>query len=124
MDEERVLSFIRSAIKSAWSLELLLLLQRDPRRAWPVAAIVRELRASEPSVRESVATLAAAGLVESDGSEVHYAPSSNEMDELVMALVALYAQKPIMVLRTIFTSPSEKIRSFADAFRFRKDGPR
>ena len=45
-DEETVLAFVRSAIKSAWSLELLLLLHRNPQVSWSNAALVRELRAA------------------------------------------------------------------------------
>ena len=53
LDEEVVLSFVRSAIKSAWSLELLLLLYRDPLQSWTGEALVRELRGSEHLVSEA-----------------------------------------------------------------------
>ena len=121
MNEEIVLSFVRSAIKSAWSLELLLLLHRNPEQSWTSEALIRELRGSEPLVDESLATLSAIGIVTVGEAGARYQPQSAEMAELVAALVELYAQKPITVLRTIFTSPSDKIRSFSDAFLFRKD---
>ena len=120
LDEELVLSFVRSAIKSAWSLELLLLLYRTPLQTWSGEALVRELRGSEHLVNESVATLGAAGVVELDDGGVRYRPQSNELAALVAALVELNAQKPATVLRTIFASPSDKIRSFSDAFLFQK----
>jgi hypothetical protein len=120
LDEEAVLSFVRSAIKSAWSLELLLLLYRGPGQSWTGEALVRELRGSEHLVSDCVTTLAAAGIVELGEAGVCYRPQSSELAELVAALVELYGQKPATVLRTIFTSPSEKIRSFSDAFLFQK----
>jgi hypothetical protein len=120
LDEEIVLSFVRSAIKSAWSLELLLLLYRDPQLWWTGEALVRELRGSEHLVNESVAALAAAGVVELGETGTRYGPQSSELGTLVTALVELYGQKPLAVLRAIFTSPSEKIRSFSDAFLFQK----
>jgi len=120
LDEEIVLSFVRSAIKSAWSLELLLLLYRDPQLWWTGEALVRELRGSEHLVNESVAALAAAGVVELGETGVRYGPQSSELGTLVTALVELYGQKPLAVLRAIFASPSEKIRSFSDAFLFQK----
>lgn len=120
MDEETVLSFVRGSIASAWSLELLLLLHRNPERSWSGEALVRELRGSEPLVAESVAALGQAGIVEIGEMGVRYRPRSPELDGLVTALVELYRQKPIAVLRTIFSAPSDKIRSFADAFLFRK----
>lgn len=121
MDEEIVLSFVRSAIKSAWSLELLLLLYRDPRRLWTAEELVREMRASTSVVDESVRILTAAAVVEIDeAGAIRYAPPSGELAELATALVDLHRQKPVTVLRTIFTAPNEKIRSFADAFLFRR----
>jgi hypothetical protein len=120
LDEEVVLSFVRSAIKSAWSLELLLLLYREPGQSWTGAALVRELRGSEHLVNESIATLAAAGLVEHGEAGVRYRPQSGELGGVVAALDELYRQKPLTVLKAIFTSPSDKIRSFSDAFLFQK----
>ena len=120
MDEEVVLSFVRSAIKSAWSLELLLLLHRDPRQSWTGEELVRELRGSEPLVSESVGCLSAAGLVELTEAGARYRPQSPELARLVAALVELYAQKPTTVVRAIFASPADKIRSFADAFLFKQ----
>jgi hypothetical protein len=101
-------------------LELLLLLYRDPLQLWSGDALVRELRGSEHLVNESVATLSAAGVVELGDAGIRYRPQSNELAGLVAALVELHAQKPATVLRTIFTSPSDKIRSFSDAFLFQK----
>lgn len=121
MDEAAVLSFVRSAIKSSWSLELLLLLHRDPQRLWSGEALVRELRGSPPLVNESLTALRAAGIVEIAEAGARYRPQSRELGELAAALVELYRQKPTTVLHTIFNAPSDKIRSFADAFLFRKD---
>ncbi|HKS89029.1 MAG TPA: hypothetical protein VJR70_06280 [Stellaceae bacterium] len=121
MDEAAVLSFVRSAIKSSWSLELLLLLHRDPQRLWSGEALVRELRGSPPLVNESLTALRAAGIVEIAEAGARYRPQSRELGELAAALVELYQQKPTTVLHTIFNAPSDKIRSFADAFLFRKD---
>jgi hypothetical protein len=120
LDEEIVLSFVRSAIKSAWSLELLLLLYRNPHQTWTGEALVRELRGSEHLVRESVAILGSAGLVELGKGGARYRPQSGEQAALVTALVELYGQKPLTVLKAIFASPSDKIRSFSDAFLFQK----
>ena len=120
MDEEIVLTFVRSAIKSAWSLELLLLLYREPRQSWTGEALVRELRGSEHLVNESIGTLGAAGLIERSEEGARYRPQSKELEALATALIELYRQKPLTVLKTIFSSPSDKIRSFSDAFLFQK----
>ena len=121
MTEDDILAFVRGAIGSAWALELLLLLQREPGRGWTADALVRELRGSLPLVTDSLERLTAAGLVAQNESGEHlYRPQSHERAELVSALAGLYASKPIAVLRAIFATPSDKIRSFADAFLFKK----
>lgn len=78
------------------------------------------MRGSEHLVNESVATLSAAGVVELAETGARYRAQSSESAALVAALVELYRQKPLTVLKAIFTSPSDKIRSFSDAFLFQK----
>jgi hypothetical protein len=122
MTEEAVLSFVKSTIKSAWPLEVLLLMRRAPGAVWTVDALVHELRASTGAVDASLASLIAAGLVATRDTGVYtYAPRSPSLDELVAALAELYAHKPIAVMQAIFSSPTDKIRSFADAFIFKRE---
>jgi hypothetical protein len=119
--EEAILSFVRSSIKSAWSLEILLLLHRDRERSWKLETLVRELRGSAALVTESLKALSDAGLTALIESETClYKPKSPELDALVSSLAELYRVKPITVLRTIFTSPSAKIRSFSEAFLLKR----
>ena len=119
--EEAILSFVRGSIKSAWTLELLLLLQRERERSWTLQALVRELRGSVALVTESPKALSDIGLIMViENGAYRYEPRSPELDGLVAALVELYALKPITVLWTIFTSPSDKIKSFSDAFLLKR----
>ncbi|MGD9616750.1 MAG: hypothetical protein AB7H90_16340 [Alphaproteobacteria bacterium] len=120
--EETVLSFVRSSIRSAWMLELLLLLRRDPQRQWTTDALVDEVRGSIALVTESLKTLREIGLVALTDAEAYfYRPETPELNDLAAALVELYRQKPTTVLKTIFTSPSDKIQSFSDAFLIGRD---
>ena len=48
---EDVLAFIRTTVKSVWSLELLLLLRRGAGRAWSADDLVREIRGSRAIAR-------------------------------------------------------------------------
>lgn len=121
VSEEAVLSFVKGAIRSAWALELLLLMHREP-KAWSIDELVRELRASTGVVHESLAGLIAAGLAASRETGLYtYAPITPERAALVAALVELYSRKPLTVMNTIFSAPTDKIRSFADAFLFKKN---
>lgn len=103
-------------------LELLLLLRRDPQRQWTTDALVDEVRGSIALVTESLKTLREIGLVALTDAEAYfYRPETPELNDLAAALVELYRQKPTTVLKTIFTSPSDKIQSFSDAFLIGRD---
>jgi hypothetical protein len=43
------------------------------------------------------------------------------MDDMARALADLYKRKPRAVMRAIFSAPKDRIQTFADAFRMRKD---
>lgn len=120
MLSEDVLRFIRTTIRSVWALELLLLLRRDPARAWTVKALIRELRGSAGIVAGAMTELEAAGLVAAADGAFRYQPASPELDALVAATAAAYTEYPVAVTQAIFTAPSDKIRLFADAFRIKK----
>lgn len=113
--------FIRSTFRSVWSLEVLLLLKRDPRR-WRTSEIVSTLRASDLVVAQSLEGLAAAGLVLADGpGEACYRPVSEEAAALADAAETLYRQSPDAVRRMIVSTSAGGLAAFADAFRLRKD---
>jgi hypothetical protein len=122
MISDEVRSFIRSTISSVWALELLLYL-RGHERAFGVAQLTRELRATPVIVERGLAVFSAAGLVaeETPGS-YRYAPASERLDTLVRAVEAAYAKVPQAVSNEIYV-PDSKIQDFADAFKFRKPEP-
>jgi hypothetical protein len=119
---EEVASFIRATFRSVWALELLGFLRQNRSRALTHAEMVAELRGSDLVVTQSLATLAAAGLIlsEADGS-ARYAPAADELDRLVEQAEALYGRSPDAVRRMIVAAASPGITAFADAFRLRKD---
>ena len=120
MNEDTVLAFVRDTIRSIWSLELLLLLQRDNTRSWKVSELVVALHANTRLITEGLATLTSAGLVENEANCVYrYHPSTPELADTVTELAALHERKPVTVVRVILSAPNAKIRTFADAFRFR-----
>lgn len=121
MIESDLLDFVRSSFRSVWTLELLLFLRRNSAQSWSSPDLVRELRASELVVREGLATLERVGLVspEADGM-VRYAAAHPQLDQLVTRLDALYRERPLAVMQAIF-SPSDKLQTLADAFKFKKE---
>lgn len=121
VSEDEVLAFVRNAIGSVWTIELLVLLRHDPDRTWQARSLITDLRASPRVVGDSLSALEAAGLVSADEAGLYrYHPVSPMIDETARELVDLYARKPMTVVNTILSSPTNKIQTFADAFRFRK----
>ena len=117
---EELADFIRSSFRSVWSLELLLLIKREP-RSWTLAEIVAALRASELVVTKCIESLTAAGLVapESD-QEIRFLPASADLRKLVEETEALYAKQPDAVRRLIIASSSGfSLADFANAFRWK-----
>ena len=76
--------------------------------------------AAETRSSEFVVTDALAGLVAERDKGYFYA-ANPELDRRVQRLVAAYTERPTTVIKTIISSPSNKIRNFANAFRFRRD---
>lgn len=121
VSKEEILAFATDVLRSVWSLEVLLLLYRDPAKSWPAPDIVAALRASTRIVQESLAELAAAGLAQGDPSGLYrFAPASPVLAETVAALSDLYDKEPRSVIMAILTTSKDKIQMFADAFRFKK----
>jgi len=119
---EDITSFIQGTFLSAWALELLALLMRNPETRYSHEEMVAALRASDLVVTQSVNALSVAGLLlsEADGA-ARYAPASSELAGLAEAAIALYTTGPDAVRRMIVSAANPSISAFADAFRLRKD---
>ena len=105
-------------------LEILLLLHQHPGRAWTAETVARELRISALSAGDRLEDLTRAAIlsrVEGGTAEYGYAPASPKLEEAVSGLATAYAERRVTVINLIFSKPVDKIRTFADAFRLRKD---
>lgn len=117
-----LLQFIQTFVSSVWTLELLLLMRRSPDRSWSAEALNEELRSSSLIVANGLAALIAAGLVLEEATGGYcYRPVRPTLGELVDRLAATYAEFPFAVTQAILTTPNDKIRIFADAFRIKRD---
>jgi predicted DNA-binding transcriptional regulator len=117
--EEEVCAFVQRSIGSVWALELLLLLWRGRDRTWRADELVRELRSSDTVVREALAQLTSAGLAQQTGEGWRYGGATSEPDQAVAELEKLYAAKPSMIVRLVLSTPSERLRVFSNAFKFK-----
>jgi hypothetical protein len=121
MDDE-LREFLRHSLRSVWNIELLLLLARHQGRSWAAPDLVRELRASDLVVSQGVEGLQQAGLIIADtGGSYRYSPINPDFDRLVQQLERVYRERPSMVTKALFSAPADKLSTFADAFRLKKD---
>lgn len=122
MPSEDLNRFIRGTLKSVWALELLLLMMREPLRSWRADDLNRELRGSLGLVVDLLAKFKQAGLVveEPDG-QFRFEPASADLTRVVQELKSEYAARPLAVVKIILAAPNEKIQTFADAFKVKKD---
>jgi hypothetical protein len=116
-----LLSFIRASIRSTWALELLLLMRKQGPRASAPGELVLALRATPSLVSACLDQLHTAGLVVREETGLwRYAPAAPALDRLAAELEAAYAEKPVTIINAIIATPSDRLKSFADAFRFPK----
>jgi DNA-binding IclR family transcriptional regulator len=119
---EDVQRLIRDSIKSVWTLDVLLLMRRGGDKSWPLDELTRELRGNRTLVHDVLSALAKAGLVEADeAGNYRYRPADAEADALVERLEKIYVERPLALIKEIVSAPNEKIQSFADAFKLKKD---
>jgi hypothetical protein len=123
-----VQAFIASHVESVGELEVLLLLYHSRPRAWKADDLARELRIDPAWAAEQLAQLCARGLLRctdppSNPSEYFYSSDSPALDAAVAGLDKAYADRRVAVIALIYSKPPDALRSFSDAFRFRKDKP-
>jgi hypothetical protein len=104
-----------------WALELLLVMRRAAGRAWTIDALTQELRSNRTLVADIVAGFVRNGLLEEQGDSFRYKPANEDLDDLVRQLDQLYAERPLALIKEIVSAPNERIQSFADAFKLKKD---
>jgi hypothetical protein len=118
--EDDLLAFIAVSIGSVWTLELLMLLKREPRRHWDAESMIRELRGSPAVIEEGLRRLESAGLVGQDsGDQYRYHPASKQLEEIAIGIDSLYRTKPTTVIKAITEARTDKLRAFSNAFKFK-----
>jgi hypothetical protein len=115
--------FIADQIDSVAELELLLLLRNDPSKEWTPQEAGKALYASADGISMQMAALHSKRLLAAGTGEPTYVyrPANAELSGQVDRLADLYCHRRVAVITAIYTKPIDKIRSFADAFRLRKD---
>ena len=117
--------FIAGNVSSVAQLEVLLLLRDDREREWTADEVSRALYAAAGGMAGQLNDLVSKGLAyvtHAPDTRFRYRPKpDDELDMVVGRLVNLYKERRVAVISLIYAEPVDNARSFADAFRIRKD---
>ena len=119
-----VRALIDAYVTTMTHVEVLLFVRREPSRPWRAADLPESVTGgSEPAARRCLEELQAARLlVGSDAGEGYrYAPGSDDLRDATTELDTLYNQRPVTLVRALYSRPATAVRSFADAFRLRRE---
>lgn len=119
-----VRAFIAQNIESAELLETLLLVHSGPGQAWTPDDVARSIYTVPAGATRRLEQLVSMGLVTSTGDAnpaYRYAPGSPALAGQVDALAAAYRANRVGVINLVYAPPPDPLRSFADAFKLRKD---
>jgi hypothetical protein len=121
VNEDDVLTFIRAHVRSVYTLEVLLLINRDRDRRWHLGELVHELRSSSTAVSDALNRLSKTGFVSENPAGIFsFAPKSPEHERMAAEIVNAYTNKPMTVVKAIMAQPDEKLRAFSDAFKLKE----
>jgi len=116
------LEFVRASFKSIWALELLLLMRGERSRAWRIDELIRELRANDLIVKRILPEFVEKGLIAETGRELfQYRPAEGRLEKMIDRVARAYAENRTKVIEEILSAPNDNLRTFADAFRIKKD---
>ncbi|HEV7300673.1 MAG TPA: hypothetical protein VGN72_15010 [Tepidisphaeraceae bacterium] len=124
----QVRGLIIDRISSVVQLEVLLLLHAHADRLWTAADVATNLRIDPTWAEAQLAELTDHGLAapHNDGpvTAYQYRPATDELGRTVDELSKAYADMRVSVISLIYSKPSDTLKTFADAFRIRKEKDR
>ena len=120
----QVRNFLAAHVESVLELEVLLLLRERPDRSWTAAELAQDLKIDVTWAGAQLAKLAGDKILQPDSANIgqyRYAPASPEMDAVIGEVANAYASHRVTIIGLIFSKPTSTLKTFADAFRIRKE---
>lgn len=115
--------FLQQRLSSLEQIEIMLLLRRSRERAWSASDVAAELRMPPEGAAMRLFLLASAGLLLFEPAGLpryRYVGSDHEVEAMMSELETVYESNRPAVLQ-IVGAPPDPIRSFAEAFKLKKD---
>jgi hypothetical protein len=114
--------FIAQEVESLAQLEALLILRRDPQKHWQSPELAQQLYITPDMCEAILADLERRGFTaRAPGAGYHYQPRDQAADRLLNDLSTIYQQRRVAVITEIYSKPVNKVQTFADAFRLRRE---
>lgn len=109
---------IECCVRSVGHLEMLLFLFQTRPRSYTTAELGRELRTNESLADHHLHELSP--YIRHEGERFSYA-ASGDSDATLQKLSDLYRERRHAIINAIYLKPPDALRSFADAFKIKKD---
>ena len=119
-----VKQFIDRQIESLAQLETLLLLRQAPERTMTAAEIAKAMYVPPESSLAVLKDLERRGMVKPMAAadpRYLYQPADEATAKIIDALAQLYDERRVAVISQIYSKPTSKVQTFADAFRLGKE---
>ena len=122
---ENVIAFLIRNIDSAEQLEILLLLKDSPEREWAAEEVSQALSTQASSGGTYLADLHSKGILamkpEPNGPRYRYRPQAPGLDRTISDLAQAYSRYRVRMISLIYSKPIDKIQTFSEAFKLRKE---
>ena len=113
--------FLHANVESVDQLEILRILASDAQTEFTSRALAKERNLSAEDIERHVRALEARGLLTilaPNPMVCKYGARSPEMDSEIQALVKIYIERPVSVIRMVYEH-EKQLRLFAEAFRLK-----
>ena len=117
-------AFITENLDSIGQLEVLLLIYSNPDKKWNAATISEEMRSSENSAQQHLDYLCSRGLIvkhDQMPNLYYWVQNDEQMKKTLDHLAQNYRTYQVAIISLIYNKPVDRIRSFANAFKIKKD---
>jgi hypothetical protein len=116
--------FLQANSLSVPHIETILLLRREPAKAWTYADVARRLYVTEERTSAFLTQLLALGVVQrsdEQASSYYYRPATPDLALLLDRLDVVYSKHLVAVTKLVHAARDQSAEQFAKAFQFRRE---
>jgi DNA-binding MarR family transcriptional regulator len=122
---EHFVRFIDANIESIDQLEILRVLGEDVEKTWAADKLAVECQIKPSNIAANLAALEKRGLLRTQLQEsslvARFVQTTPEMETALRQLLQFYQERPVTLIKLIYARANDRLNSFAEAFRLRKE---